>query len=504
MQKFLAFTTLLISLLVVSCEVEHIRPTQAISITSSTSVEVGRYAGEFVVSYTADSTPEISLSSEWLRVKSNDSGKATILYDTNDTGGIRQAAVVFSHNASKATVVVTQSNENLTPTISLIDESVIELDRCGQLVEIGYTIQNTNPEDYVYAKTSAEWIYSIDCKMDSNKIELGVATNTTGKERKTVVSIGYGSATVDVNISQAGDGEINFNAQTLWGYYYGDAASSGAGNYWFVLSDRGFNADGSSLANATYYRIDAYGPIATTYGAIPIPDGTYTYDPNNSYSEWTFTAEYSGYWVTDVNARRDKIIAFEDATLIVDGNKITLQATINGEQHNVSYEGETILQDCQGEVTFLSTLQGDYEADLSNHYMVYECYGDFYDYGAYNWMFVIRPYDNSGDCFQLDIITGHNDKESGFAGDYISSDVLKRWSFIPGWTDQYNLQCSWFHTADLSLIAPFRGGEVSVRDNGDGTMSVDIDVTDDRRNRITGSWTGTAEQFVEQSMVFNK
>jgi hypothetical protein len=45
---------------------------------------------------------------------------------------------------------------------------------------------------------------------------------------------------------------------------------------------------------------------------------------------------------------------------------------------------------------------------------------------------------------------------------------------------------------------------MSVKDNGDGTMSVDIDVTDDRRNRITGSWTGTAEQFVEQSMVFNK
>lgn len=62
MQKFLAFTTLLISLLVVSCEVEHIRPTQAISITSSTSVEVGRYAGEFVVSYTADSTPEKALA----------------------------------------------------------------------------------------------------------------------------------------------------------------------------------------------------------------------------------------------------------------------------------------------------------------------------------------------------------------------------------------------------------------------------------------------------------
>ena len=504
MQKILIFITLLISLLTTSCDIENGTPSDAITIISSTQIEVGRYAGEFTISYISDTTPEISLSSDWLRIKSNKSGLATILFDTNQTGGMRQAAVVLSNKTSKATVVVTQSNESVTPQIRLVNESDIELDRCGQLLEIKYTIENTNPVDYVYAKTSAEWIYSIECKKNSNTIELGVATNTTNKERKTTVTIGYGSATVDVNILQAGDGDINFKARTLWGDYYGDAATPGAGNYWFVLSDRGFNSDGSSQANTTYYRIDAYGPVATTIGTMPIPNGTYTYDSSNSCSQWTFTAEYSGYWVTDVNARRNEIIKFEEATLVVQGDKITLSATINGEQHNVSYEGENILLDCQKDVTILSTLEGDYEADLSNHYMVYECYGDFYDYGAYNWMFVIRPNNNSGDCFQLDIITGHNNKESGFAGNYIASDLLKTWSFIPGWTDQQNLQCSWFHTTDLNLIAPFRGGEVSVRDNGDGTMTVDIDITDDRRNRITGSWTGSAEQFVEQSMVFNK
>ena len=50
----------------------------------------------------------------------------------------------------------------------------------------------------------------------------------------------------------------------------------------------------------------------------------------------------------------------------------------------------------------------------------------------------------------------------------------------------------------------FRGGNVSVVDNGDGTMTVEIDVTDDRRNRITGTWTGVPEQFVESSVVYNE
>jgi hypothetical protein len=123
--------------------------------------------------------------------------------------------------------------------------------------------------------------------------------------------------------------------------------------------------------------------------------------------------------------------------------------------------------------------------------MIYECYGDYYDYGAYNWMFVIKPNDGSGDCIQLDVITGFNSFEEGFCGDYVASDILAQWSFIPGWTDQVNLQCSWFFTADNSEVAPLRGGSMEVVDNGDGTVTVNIDVTDDRRNRITGTWTGT-------------
>jgi hypothetical protein len=172
MQKFVILTTLLISLIASSCDIENGTLSDVITITSSSQVEIGRYSGEFTISYIANTTPEFSFSSDWLRIKSNNNGLATILYETNQTGGIRQAAVVLSNKSSKATVVVTQSNENVTPTITLIDESDIELDRCGQLVEINYTIENTNPEDYVLLRPQQSGYTLSTAKKIATKLSL--------------------------------------------------------------------------------------------------------------------------------------------------------------------------------------------------------------------------------------------------------------------------------------------------------------------------------------------
>ncbi len=506
MRQLFTLTLLILGIALTACENGSTPDGVALKVTSNTEVNIGKYEGSFVITYNIpgdkDAMAEVSLTSEWLRVDNHKAGSIKVKYEENTTGGTRQAAVMLNHAGTTSTIVVSQTSEAATPIITLLSDEEVAIDRAGQEVVIKYSLENTNSVDYVFAKTSADWIYSIDCK--GGKATLGIATNMSGKDRETVVTVGYGSASFEVAITQAGTGDINFNAPILWGDYYGDALTPGAANYWFFLSDRGFDYEDNSYPNATYYRIDAYGPLATTSGVVAIPDGTYTYDPNNTYAQWTFTAEWSGFWVTDAKAHRDAIIKFEEATLVVEGNKITLNATINGEKHTVVYEGENALLDYQDSVEVLTTLDGDYEADLSDHKMVYECYSDYYDYGAFNWMFVIKPNDGSGDCIQLDVITGHNDKESGFAGDYVASDVLKQWSFIPGWTDGYNLQCSWFFTADKSELAPFRGGNVSVVDNGDGTMTVDIDVTDDRRNRITGSWTGVPQQFVDRSVVLKK
>lgn len=498
MKRFFLFIAVVFSFLGVACEKNNEGDFQVV-ITSSSEVKVGKYAEDVTIHYDIhgieDVNAEVSLSDDsWLRVKEHESGSLVISVAQNDTGAGRMAAVTLSYGGSVATATINQSAQSSDPIITSLSGEEIEVQRMGTKVLIEYSLENTNPEDYIYAKTNAEWIYSIDTDTEG-VVELGVGTNTTKQMRETEVKIGYGSSSFKVTIKQRGDGDISFSAPILSGEYLGDALSPGAANYWFILSDRGFMEDGKAYPSATYYRIDAYGDVYSGYDSmVPIANGTYTYDKDNTYAKGTFTAEYSGYWVTNAEGKREGAInAFESGTLVVENGKITLDVVIDGEAHHVEYVGNTTIPDNQSEVTVYSTLDGDYEADLSDHTLVYECYGDYYEFGYTNWMFVITPNDGSGDCFQFDFITDKKTAEEGFIGEYISSDYLAINSFIPGWTDNVHLLCSWYFTVDQSELAPFRGGKMSIKDNGDGTITVDIDVKDDLRNRITGTWTGVPQ-----------
>jgi hypothetical protein len=496
MRKIFAFVVALVALFSVACENSNTEKGDAISITSPTEVTIGKYSTEFVVTYKANAKAEVETTADWLHISGHKDGQFTVATTDNETGGTRMAAITLSNGDSRASVVVNQLGEALAATLVITNGESIDIERAGCKVVIEYTLENSNPEDYVYVKSDAKWIYSKDTQTNG-KIELGVATNTSGKDRETVVTVGYGATTATTTLRQKGSGEMVFNAPILTGSYLGDVLTPGAGNYWFFLTDRGFDMEGDSLANTTYYRIDAYGPVSTDIDTIKIPNGVYNYDPENSCAAWTFTAEYSGFWVTDENARRQEITPFEEGTLTVKDNEITLTVKVNGETHTVVYNGNTTIRDERGEVKVYSTLTEDYATDLSDHYLLYDCYGDYYDYGAYNWMLLIAPYSGAGDCIQFDFITGYNDEESGFFGDYVSSDYLAKWSFIPGWSNQQQLNCSWYFTADQSKVAPFRGGDMSIKDNGDGTITVEFEVLDDRRNTITGSWTGVGERYEE-------
>lgn len=470
-------------------------------INTPTEVSLGMYGEEVTIDYNIlgieDVLASVTLSDEsWLRIKEHSGRSVVITVADNESGASRMAAVTLSYGNSSATTIINQSGEAKAPIITSLSGEEMEIERAGSKVEIKYSLEFKNSTDYIYVKTSADWIYSIDTKTDG-VVELGVATNTTKALRSTVITVGYGSASFNITLNQKGDGNMVFNAPILYGEYLGDALTPGAGNYWIILSDRGFNEEDKALPNATYYRIDAYGEAYYNGDSmVPIANGTYTFDKENTYAKGTFTAEYSGHWVTNKDGRREgDIISFESGTMVVENGKITLDVVIDGENHHVVYSGNTTIEDAQGTVNYYSTLRDDLETDLSEHSLIYACEGDYYDFGYTNWMFIITPNDGSGDCFQFDIITGNKKEEDGFIGDYKASDFLAKWSFIPGWTNQAQLLCSWYFTADQEDMAPFRDGTMSVKDNGDGTVTVDIDVVDDRRNRITGTWTGIPVDF---------
>ncbi|MBQ5829421.1 MAG: BACON domain-containing protein, partial [Alistipes sp.] len=178
MKKLFTLVVALIALLAVACENNKPENGGAISITSSTEVTIGKYATEFEISYKADTEAEVTLTAEWLRVRHHDEGTVTIQVEDNETGGTRMAAVTLAVGSERATVVVNQLGVAEEPTITLTTGDTIDIKRTGCKVKIEYTIENSNPVDYVFVKCDADWIYSMDTQTEG-VVELGVATNTS-------------------------------------------------------------------------------------------------------------------------------------------------------------------------------------------------------------------------------------------------------------------------------------------------------------------------------------
>lgn len=478
----------------VSCE-NHDQSGSKFIITSAMEMHVSMYGGRATITYTTvgDVSPEdidVTHTGEWLRiVNSKALGEVVIETETNETGGTRMAAVTIIFGSQRETVVINQSGTPDEPIITLTSDKEAVIERAGQTVEITYTLENETPDGYTYAKVDADWIYSINTSAEG-KVMLYVATNNTDQSRTANIKVGYGSSSFNVSLTQAGEGDYNFTATTMDGEYYGDFYTQGAGNYFLKFSDRGFTPEGSTQPFGTYYRIDAYGMVFTDEtGTITLPEGEYTYDPEGSYTTWTFVADYTDFFVNDKNGKHEKQ-KIDSGKMVVKSNQITLELIIDGVKHNVVYNGSTELVDARGDINILSTLEEDYALDLSNHSMEYACQGDWYDFGYMNWILQIKPNDGKGDCIQIDIITEYNDEARGFEGNYTASEVRATNAFMLGWVYGGYLECSWFYTVDQDELAPFRGGEITIKKNADDTYTVDIDVTDDIRNRIYGSWTG--------------
>lgn len=472
-----------------------------IVITSGAESRVGMVGGRVVITYTTkgDVSPEdieVTTTSEWLKVfDAKRLGEVVLMAAENQTGGTRMAAVTITTNTQVVTVVVNQSGTPEPPKVTLTSSPELSIDRAGQVVEITYEIENPTFDGYTFATIDVDWIYAIDTT-NTGKVILYIATNATDASRTANITVGYDNATADVVLTQAGEGDFNFTATHLEAQYYGDFYTPGASNYFLIFSDRGFSAEESSLPFGTYYRIDVYGLVLGEDDITAIPEGEYTYDPENTYMTWTFVAEYSDFFVNDKNAKNEKI-KFDSGKMVVKKDSITLDLVIEGKKHHVEYKGSTAVEDLRGDVNILTTLEEDYALDLSNHYMIHECYGDYYNFGYTNWMLVIMPENGEGDCIQLDFNTAYSNEADGFTGVYEASDYLAPSAFIPGWVQSGVLECSWFFTADQEELAPMRGGKVEIKANDDGTYTVDIDVTDDLRNRIYGSWTGYGYAYEE-------
>ena len=368
-----------------------------------------------------------------------------------------------------------------------------------------------------YMKTNSS---EIEVEIPFDAAELVVAADgsctliATIEGEKHKVTFAGTSTIEDKREVNTGGEDVEMVADYASATYYGDQYSPGvADNFYFFLSDKGFDADGWELPNATYYRFDLFSDIVNPEEGIAIPYGTYTID-NGSSEPFTIGAQYSAYYIMDSEGWDYAVSsAITSGTVTISEDGVVADLMIAGAHHVVTFSGDIIIIDSTGggeggeEEGPYSTLWEDYRCNLDDHTLYYAYYGDYYEVGYMNWTFAVMPNDGEGDFVQFDVLAGAN-STTEFFGEYAINDSYEAYTSYPGYIDWDGYMVgAWYYTEDGFTMAPFVDGTMSVADNGDGTVTVEFDVYDDCDNNITGSWTGemkSAEELQTRSTVVKK
>ena len=373
--------------------------------------------------------------------------------------------------------------------------------------------------------------YSYSCYMKTNSSEIEVEVSFDAAElvvaadgscvltatiegKKHKVTFAGTSTIEDKREVNTGGDNVEMEAGYADATYYGDQYSPGvADNFYFFLSDKGFDADGWELPNATYYRFDLFSNIVNPEKGLAIPYGTYTID-NGSKEPFTMGTQYSAYYIMDSEGWDYAVSsAITSGSVTISEDGVVADLMIAGAHHVVTFSGDIIIVDSSdsgegggGEGPY-STLLEDYRCNLGDHTLYYAYYGDYYEVGYMNWTFAVMPNDGEGDFVQFDVLAGAN-STTNFVGEYAINDSFEAYTSYPGYIDWDGYMVgAWYYTEDGVTMAPFVDGTMSVADNGDGTVTVEFDVYDDCDNNITGSWTGeikSAEELQTRSAVVKK
>ena len=399
-----------------------------------------------------------------------------------------------------------------------------------------YTVEANGGDVYVtYTGVSGVNVTIIEGQECINSIKtpatgivvVNIKANATGAERTAVVDIV--STDGDFNrlvvIRQkgganiGGNADVTFSAECMDGYYYGEKYGEGADRYAFFLSDKGLNNGGQAYTNGTYYYIDCFSPANKS---TELPLGTYTFDKSNSGAPYTINSDNSQLILTGDSVENTATKYMTDATMVVAANQITLQCTIDGEVHKVTFMGDLNLDDVSGEGgnsgdggnndptggqdgEAQSTLTSDRHVTFDGEHRAKWGYeGDYWQTGYSNYTIYIMNKSNGyvyGDTLQFDLITNNKSTDGQFAGKYTISDKPGKMIMVAGFTNNYAQAVgSWLYeyggssASGYKNYAMIKSGTAEFIDNGDGTHTVKLDGRDYKGNKITCNWTGVIEK----------
>lgn len=413
-----------------------------------------------------------------------------------------------------------QSNEKQEPEVPqpvfiLTSSASLNFEAEGGEAVVTYSIENPTPTGIVTAtvEDAATWVTEIRTQT-YGEVAVVVAQNEVEESRTATLTLTYEdqSATVEL-VQAAGNPEIGTDyvreATVLTGLYYGRLFSDDP-NYFFHLSNVGFNEAGEALPGGWFYTIDCYSVVEPSGDPIRLPEGTYEVDVQASCAPNTINPDYSMYFETGANGETVKELLIMDGSLVVTESMIELRITDElGQTHYVYCEnGDYAFMNVSGsdnpdnpeiDPDFgNSNLPEDLELDTRYWMSSGYYYGDYYGIGYGNWLISFFPETGNGDRITLDFIGGGLDPNFDLSGTYACSSDLESMVFAPGFYYDGYIAASWYTQVkdgyvDLEgLRAPLVDGMFQLTKNDDGTYTLVMEVYDNAESphKISGSWTG--------------
>ena len=356
---------------------------EAISLTSTLESDVLNFdpeGGNGIITYTLANAPkdaqlEVACEADWVTNINVGTNVAFKVLPNEDAA--RSTQITVSYKSYSFSVTINQAAREYACDLSFTTATRVSL--VGQLPDNNFYIIFTDEqtgsqaslfiigaEEDLYLKAgtytdadAGNYYQLTTIYLDENTpIDTTNCTNTTivegdvtGGYNITSIFIAADQTRYRVRFSGVIDGmadgynHITSSPETLQathitGFYYALDYSI-TYNYTVYLSDAGVVND-AYVANGKYYALDLYGlnPTFDAEGYLYIPQGTYTFDPTDSQALGSISNAYSSYFVMSASGIGCYASGkYDDATIVVTENSITLDATILGAKHSVTYNG---------------------------------------------------------------------------------------------------------------------------------------------------------------------
>lgn len=238
-------------------------------------------------------------------------------------------------------------------TIKITSKSEITVGNGNAQGIITYELLSPVAGITIEATANVAWINSFDFSQ-MGKIGYKVDANSTYDERTGVITISYNGYDTNLTLTQSGKTrpeEIKSEAPYILGHYYGDYANINY-NYYLVLSESDYDANGSFYAAGYKYFLDIYSEERPAdYNNIRVPNGVYTFNIDNDGRAGTFLESFSIYKVYDESGMEVEERPYSEGTLTVTDDMVKLEVVFADDVNLqvVTYSGDYTMIDKRSE-----------------------------------------------------------------------------------------------------------------------------------------------------------